>query len=105
MCRSGRETRARTGRGLRYSRGTLCLHRGVAAVKALLAACSQDFTFGGNHYYKISSRRIRQKEVRYRSQLCLYVSLTKGIESRSCLDNPDDNVVRYKIQILSCRSK
>ncbi|XP_063884399.1 cytoplasmic polyadenylation element-binding protein 1-B-like isoform X2 [Scylla paramamosain] len=32
-------------------------------VKALLAACSQDFTFGGNHYYKISSRRIRQKEV------------------------------------------
>lgn len=32
-------------------------------VKALLAACSQDFSVGGNYYYKISSRRIRQKEV------------------------------------------
>lgn len=32
-------------------------------VKGLLSACSQDFSIGGNYYYKISSRRIRQKEV------------------------------------------
>ncbi|XP_071530049.1 uncharacterized protein orb [Panulirus ornatus] len=32
-------------------------------VKSLLSACSQDFSIGGNYYYKISSRRIRQKEV------------------------------------------
>ncbi|CAL4084577.1 unnamed protein product, partial [Meganyctiphanes norvegica] len=35
----------------------------VAQVKGLLSACSQDFSIGGNYYYKISSRRIRQKEV------------------------------------------
>uniref|UniRef100_A0A6A7FRJ1 Cytoplasmic polyadenylation element-binding protein 1-like n=2 Tax=Hirondellea gigas TaxID=1518452 RepID=A0A6A7FRJ1_9CRUS len=32
-------------------------------VKNLLSACSQDFSSGGNYYYKISSRRMRQKEV------------------------------------------
>ena len=32
-------------------------------VKALLSACSQDFNGSGNYYYKISSKRMRQKEV------------------------------------------
>lgn len=32
-------------------------------VKFLLSACNQDFGSGGNYYYKISSRRMRQKEV------------------------------------------
>ncbi|KAF2361579.1 RNA recognition motif domain [Trinorchestia longiramus] len=31
-------------------------------VKSLLSACSQDFSNGGNYYFKISSRRMRQKE-------------------------------------------
>ncbi|MPC75893.1 Leucine-rich PPR motif-containing protein, mitochondrial [Portunus trituberculatus] len=37
MCRSGREARAHTGRGLRYRRGMLCLYRGVAATPGLRA--------------------------------------------------------------------
>ncbi|UYV60217.1 CPEB1 [Cordylochernes scorpioides] len=32
-------------------------------VKALLQACTHDFSNGGNYYFKISSRRIRSKEV------------------------------------------
>ncbi|XP_047738653.1 cytoplasmic polyadenylation element-binding protein 1 isoform X2 [Hyalella azteca] len=32
-------------------------------VKSLLSSCSQDFSNGGNYYFKISSRRMRQKEV------------------------------------------
>ena len=34
------------------------------SVRALLQACTHDFTNGGEYYYKISSRRMRSKEVR-----------------------------------------
>ena len=37
-------------------------------VKALLAACSYDYGSGGSWYYKISSRRMRNKEVQVRFQ-------------------------------------
>ena len=33
------------------------------SVKSLLLACSHDFTNGGEYYYKISSKRMRCKEV------------------------------------------
>ena len=39
------------------------------SVKSLLLACSHDFTNGGEYYYKISSKRMRCKEVR-RSSNC-----------------------------------
>lgn len=32
-------------------------------VKALLQACTHDYSNGGNWYFKISSRRMRSKEV------------------------------------------
>ena len=33
------------------------------SVKALLGNCTHDFSSGGDWYYKISSRRMRSKEV------------------------------------------
>jgi len=33
------------------------------SVKSLLLACTHDFSNGGEYYYKISSRRMRSKEV------------------------------------------
>jgi len=36
------------------------------SVKSLLLACTHDFSSGGEYYYKVSSRRMRSKEVRCR---------------------------------------
>ena len=33
------------------------------SVKSLLLACTHDFSNGGEYYYKISSKRMRSKEV------------------------------------------
>lgn len=33
------------------------------SVKSLLQSCTQDFSNGGEYYFKISSRRMRSKEV------------------------------------------
>lgn len=54
----GKENSANPPRGYVY-----ILFEHEKQVKSLLSACSQDFSIGGNYYYKISSRRIRQKEV------------------------------------------
>ncbi|XP_069988421.1 cytoplasmic polyadenylation element-binding protein-like isoform X1 [Penaeus vannamei] len=54
----GKENSANPPRGYVY-----ILFEHEKQVKSLLSSCSQDFSIGGNYYYKISSRRIRQKEV------------------------------------------
>lgn len=54
----GKENSANPPKGYVY-----ILFENEKQVKNLLAACSQDFNNDGNYYYKISSRRMRQKEV------------------------------------------
>lgn len=54
----GKESSANPPRGYVY-----ILFEHEKQVKSLLSACSQDFSIGGNYYYKVSSRRIRQKDV------------------------------------------
>ncbi|XP_042212495.1 cytoplasmic polyadenylation element-binding protein 1-like [Homarus americanus] len=54
----GKENSANPPRGYVY-----ILFEFERQVKTLLGACSQDIGIGGNYYYKVSSRRIRQKEV------------------------------------------
>ncbi|XP_076065501.1 uncharacterized protein LOC143039406 isoform X2 [Oratosquilla oratoria] len=54
----GKENSANPPRGYVY-----VIFESEKQVKALLASCSQDFNTGGNYYYRISTRRIRHKEV------------------------------------------
>lgn len=42
-------------------------------VKALLQACTQDVTSGGNWYYRISSRKMKSKEVNLKSCNTVYI--------------------------------
>lgn len=39
------------------------LYESEKSIRTLLQACTQDYSNGGEYYYKISSRRIRSKEV------------------------------------------
>ena len=46
------------------------------SVKSLLMACAHDPTNGGQYFYKVSSRRIRNKEVSF--VLCRTIVLIAG---------------------------
>ena len=50
------------------------------SVKALLQACTHDFSNGGEYYFKISSRRMRSKEAR---NVCSIASLL-SVACRPC---------------------
>lgn len=53
------------------------------SVKSLLASCTHDFCNGGDWYFKISSRRMRCKEV-MKQMMHIYEPLTANIIS--CLE-------------------
>ena len=69
------------------------------SVKALLQACTHDFSNGGEYYFKISSRRMRSKEARNVCRACFLFTPKSFMLIRCMYRTPD--LSRLHVRIIN----